>query len=343
MDCLELRPDDPRFNDFPAELCTHGAPPRDARRFLAVSANGEPLARCAALWNDAMRLDGETPGLVGFFAARENATDAARAVLDAAVGALCKDHGARFVVGPLDGTTWDPYRLALPEAGPLRFLPDVATPPHYPALFESAGFSKLADYTSTALTPDPDTWARLDRATARFTARGIRVEPFDSARAERDLLDIFAVARIAFTRAFLYTPISEEGFLARYRPVVSRIVPEFVRIARDASGAPVGFVFALPNPLAPADAPELVIKTLAVLPDPAVRGLGAWLVEDIHKRVADSGFRTVYHALMHEANDSANITAAAARVVRRYRLYVREALVAGLEELSHRQALSTVL
>ena len=56
----------------------------------------------------------------------------------------------------------------------------------------------------------------------------------------------------------------------------------------------------------------------------ALRGLGAWLVEDLHKRAADHGFRTVYHALMHEANDSANITARSARVVRRYRLYVRE-------------------
>jgi GNAT superfamily N-acetyltransferase len=70
--------------------------------------------------------------------------------------------------------------------------------------------------------------------------------------------------------------------------------------------------------------PELVAKTVAVMPDPALRGLGAWLVEDIHKRAADHGFRIVYHALMHEANDSANITAGAATVVRRYRLYVRK-------------------
>ena len=77
---------------------------------------------------------------------------------------------------------------------------------------------------------------------------------------------------------------------------------------------------------APPDASELVVKTLAVRPDPALRGLGAWLVEDLHKRAADRGFRTVYHALMREDNDSANITARVARVVRRYRLYVRNTL-----------------
>jgi hypothetical protein len=323
---LELSSGDPRFDAFPANLVTPGHPPRDARLFLALGPDGTPLARCAALWNGAMHLpDGETPGLVGWFAAKEGAPiEASRAVLDAAVDALRADHGAHRVVGPLDFSTWDAYRLALPEAGPLRFLPDVNTPPHYPALFEAAGFSRLADYTSTALVPDPATWPRLDRAAARFAARGIRVDRFDPAHAERDLLDIFAVARVAFTRAFLYTPISEEGFLSRYRPVVPRIVPEFVRIARNASNAPVGFVFALPNPLAPADAPELVIKTLAVLPDPAVRGLGAGLTELIHKLAWNSGIRTVYHALMHEANDSANITADAARVVRRYRLFFRK-------------------
>ena len=272
-----------------------------------------------------MRLDGGTPGLVGFFAARADAPpEAARAVLAAAARALREDRGARVVVGPLDGTTWDAYRLALPEHGPLRFLPDIATPPHYPALFEAAGFSKLADYISTALAPDPATWARLDRAAARFAARGIRVEPFDPARAERDLLDAFAVARAAFARAFLYTPIPAEGFLARYRPAVPRIAPEFVRIARDAAGAPAGFAGALPTPLAPAGAPALGVKTLAIRPAPALRGLGAWLVEDLHRRAADRGFRTVYHALMHESNGSANITARAARVVRRYRLYIRK-------------------
>ena len=322
---LELPADDPRFDAFPAPLVTPGQPPHGARRFVALDPDGAPLARCAALWNAAMHLpDGETPGLVGWFAAREDApVDAARSVLDAAANALRADHGASRVVGPLDGTTWDAYRLALPEAGPLRFLPDVNTPPHYPALFEAAGFSRLADYTSTALAPEPGTWSRLDRAAARFAARGIRIDRFNPAHAERDLLDIFAVARVAFTRAFLYTPISEEGFLLRYRPAVSRISPDFVRIARDATNAPVGFIFALPNPLAPADAPELVIKTLAVLPDPAVRGLGAWLTELLHKLAFESGFRTVYHALMHEANDSANITASAAHVIRRYRLYSR--------------------
>ena len=321
---LELPAGDPRFDAFPADLATPGSPPRDARLFVALGPDGAPRARCAALWNGAMRLpDGDTPGIVGWFAAADDPA-AARAVLDAAVRALRDDRGARRVVGPLDFCTWDSYRLALPEAGPRRFLPDVDTPAHYPALFEAAGFSKLADYVSTALAPDPATWSRLDRAAARFAARGVRVEPFDPARAERDLLDVFAVARVAFARAFLYTPVSEEGFLARYRPAVPRIVPEFVRIARDASGAPAGFVFALPNPLAPPGAPELVVKTLAVRPDPALRGLGAWLVEDLHKRAAGRGFRTVYHALMHEANDSANITARSARVVRRYRLYVRE-------------------
>ena len=323
---LEISGADPHFDDFPAPLRTPGHPPSDARLFLATGADGVPLARCAALWNAAMRLpDGETPGVVGWFAAREGteASDAARAVLDAATAALRADHGARRVVGPMDYCTWDAYRLALPEAGPRRFLPDVDTPPHYPALFEAAGFSKLADYTSTVLTPDPATWARLDRGAARFAARGIRVDAFDPERAERDLLNIFAVARVAFAKAFLYTPISEEGFLARYKPFVPRIVPEFVRIARYASGAPAGFVFALPNPLSPPGVPELLAKTVAVLPDPMLRGLGAWLVEDIHKRAADYGFHTVFHALMHEANDSANITASSARVIRRYRLYVR--------------------
>ena len=319
--------DDPRFDNFPAALRTPGRPPCDARLFLVCGPDGTPLARCAALWNAAMRLpDGETPGVIGWFAAREGAeaADAAHTVLDAATAALRADHGAQSVVGPIDFCTWDAYRLALPEAGPRRFLPDVDTPPHYPALFESAGFAKLADYSSTRLVPTPATWTHLESASARFASCGVRIENFDHARAERDLLDIFAVARVAFARAFLYTPISEEAFLARYRPYVPRIEPGFVLIARQASGAPVGFVFAIPNPLAPPDSPEIVVKTAAILPDSALRGLGTCLIEHIHRGAAEKGFKACYHALMHEANISAKITADCATVVRRYRLYVRK-------------------
>jgi hypothetical protein len=228
------------------------------------------------------------------------------------------------VVGPMNGTKWAPYRLALPEGAPCRFPLEPRNPAYYCALWESLGYRVIANYTSSSFPLGPDSFPRLEKAKRIMSARGITASDFRPDRLDDELNAIFDVSVVSFRNNYLYAPITREEFFAQYRPIVSRLRPHDAVIGRRADGTPVGFVFGFPNPYAPAGT-EYVLKTIAVLPYSDCRGLGGLLVDWMTKSAYEDGFRLAYHALMHEDNISSNMgNHAHARVCRRYRLYAKD-------------------
>ena len=109
------------------------------------------------------------------------------------------------------------------------------------------------------------------------------------------------------------------------KPWAGQIRPELVIIA-DCANEPVGYVFAIPN-LAQAARGEAVdtavLKTVAVLPGRMSAGLGGVLVARCQQAARSLGFRRVIHALMHENNNSLNLSGHYATLFRRYTLYSR--------------------
>jgi predicted N-acetyltransferase YhbS len=89
-------------------------------------------------------------------------------------------------------------------------------------------------------------------------------------------------------------------------------------------GRTVGFVFGIPN-LAQAQRGQaidtVVVKTVAVLPGRTYAGLGNVLVAHCQQAARKLGFRRVIHALMHESNNSLNLSGHYAKPFRRYTLY----------------------
>ena len=94
----------------------------------------------------------------------------------------------------------------------------------------------------------------------------------------------------------------------------------------EAQGEPVGYLFGLPDLLQlqrQASIDTFIIKTVAVLPGRRSAGLGSVLVAEAQHRAAALGYRRAIHALMHEANNSRNISGKYARTMRRYTLFGR--------------------
>ena len=316
----------PLFEDLPRRL--YGPRYRGERApeglpfFVVRDPDGSVLARAAVWTNPAVTYDGATPGLVGSFESIDDLA-CARAVLEAAEARIRAD-GYRRAVGPMNGTTWAPYRLALPEGAPCRFPLEPMNPPYYCALWEALGYRVIANYTSSSFPLTPDSFPRVEKATRILAKRGVTVYDFRPDRLEEELNAIYDVSVVSFRHNFVYAPITREEFLAQYRPFVGRLRPHDAAIARRADGTPVGFVFGFPNPYA-APGAEYVIKTIAVLPDADCRGLGGLLVERMAQTAYEDGFKLAYHALMHEDNVSSNIgNHAHAAVCRRYRLYAKE-------------------
>ena len=299
------------------------APGPDAEWSIAF-AGDRPVARLATyVRRDLVGAPGET-GLIGHYAATD--PDAAVALLGDTTRRLLAA-GARRVLGPMNGTTWGRYRLALVEpsgeTSARPFLGEPVNRPEYPAHFVAAGFREAAHYESRITGDIAVANPRAAAADATARARGITITPLDPSRFEDELRDLHQLSLRAFAANLYYSPIGAEEFAAMYRPMRALLDPALVLLARDADGSLIGYAFAYADPLSlEGGRPHrLIVKTLAV--DPAWRsiGLGALLVERLHEAARRAGLSAAIHALMHVANDSVKISAHTARLFRRYALY----------------------
>ena len=292
------------------------------RLFVVQDGQGVVMARAAAMVNRNMRYLNTVPGLVSFFESRDN-SDAAGMILQGVEKYLINQGGVRYILGPLNGSTWERYRVTLPFLGVHRFVMDNINPDYYHRLFESNGYGAVAHYITSKIALTPRSFYRQERASELFSRRKITVDKLNPSYLQNDLQAIFEISLDSFQNNFLYTPIAQDRFMKKYSGLFHQINPDFVLIARDAQSVPVGFVFAFENTLV-RENKELVVKTLAIRRRQDTMGLGSLLVETLHKKAYEAGYTTVYHALMHSDNISTKVAGHDSSVCREYRLYGKE-------------------
>lgn len=223
--------------------------------------------------------------------------EAGRALLTQAA-AKARAAGAGALIGPMEGDTWHSYRLVSESDGRAPFLMEPQSGRHDMAAFETAGFSRVAQYFSSSvalaeqkLNPPRDT--------------GLRVETWDGSAPEALFTQVHALSSTAFAQNPYYLPIALDAFLAMYMPVVPTLRPELVLFARDAEGALAGFLFGIPN-YAEGPAPQTaILKTYASLR----KGAGHALSYQFHSNARALGYSHAIHALMHEDNLSSGRSA----------------------------------
>jgi GNAT superfamily N-acetyltransferase len=289
---------------------------------MVLDEQGTLAARSGLWWQDTPALDNQRLGFVGHYFARDAA--AARAVLALACRQLL-DQSCTLAVGPVDGNTWQRYRL-LTERGPEPlFLLEPDNPDDWPAQFLAAGFTPLAHYFSAVTTQLLETVPRLSRHARNLEAQGIHLRTLDARCFDEELRRIYSLSLEAFRDNFLYSPLREEDFLEQYRAVQPFVDPRLVILAEKDEEL-VGFFFTLPDVLEKQRGQPnrtVIAKTMAVHPDYRGAGLGGWLMGRVHEAAHLLGYTRVIHALMHESNHSRNLSAHGAQFFRRYTLYAR--------------------
>jgi GNAT superfamily N-acetyltransferase len=277
--------------------------------------------RCSLWWRAAPAMEHHRVGCIGHYAAVTEATG--RALIDASSQRL-REAGCTLAVGPLDGNTWRRYRL-LTERGtePPYFLePD--NPDDWPAHFERAGFSALAQYYSSRCN-DISLLAGKAWVDRNFVDAGYRIRTFDRDHPAAELERLWRVASDAFEGAFLYSPITAAEFTAQYERLLPMARPELILIAEFGS-EPVGFCFGVPDVLQASRGEvvdTVILKTLAVVRRLQGRGLGVWLFDRTIAAARALGYRRVINALMHDANSSRKLGRPHMRDFRRYTLFAR--------------------
>ena len=301
-------------------------PPPEIATRLVVFRSGDPVARAALMTAaDLVGAPGIT-GMIGWYAAADE--EAGVAALREGARRLVES-GADRVLGPMDGSTWARYRLALPprdgSAPPPPFLTEPVNPWTYPSHFEAAGFVEAELYLSR-LVPELDALEDRTREVAdRLAGEGVRIEPLDPGEFDAALDELHDLSLAGFAGNPFYAPIDRAAFRAMYEPVRRFLDPELVLLARRGDEL-VGFIFAFPDLLDPGAAAagrptRAIAKSMAVLPDARGSGLGSLLIHELHRRAAARGFTAVIHALMHVDNHSHRISRHGGDVLREYALY----------------------
>jgi GNAT superfamily N-acetyltransferase len=291
--------------------------------FFLENRTGKAVARCSLWWRNTPAYQGHTVGYVGHYAVSDPL--AAPPLLDAALQRLAAE-GCTLAIGPVDGNTWQRYRLLTERGTQPAFFMEPDNPDEWPGQFTAAGFTPLAQYHSALnsdLKTDEPRRADLQR---RVAERGITVQPLRAERFDEEMRRVYALSVLSFRDNFLYTPISEADFLAQYAPIRPHLQASLVLLAERGSEL-IGYIFAIPDLLQaqsgrPVD--TAIVKTMAVHPDHAGIGLGSLLMVRCHENILAAGFTRAIHALFHEANRSGRISGHTAQVIRRYTLFARE-------------------
>jgi len=289
---------------------------------LVENEAGEVVARCSLWWRQTPAYQDHQVGYLGHYAVSD--PRAAPVLFDATLDRLAAER-CTLAVGPVDGNTWERYRLITERGTEPPFFLEPDNPDEWPGQFTAAGFTPLAQYCSalnsdlTADNPRSAEWAQ------HVAERGITIQPLRADRFDDEMRRVYALSLLSFRGNFLYTPISEADFLAKYTPIRPHLRPELVLLA-ERGGELVGYIFGIPNLLQAQSGRPIdtaIIKTMAVNPDHGSVGLGSLLMARCHQSAHATGFTRAIHALFHEDNRSGRMSGHTARVIRRYTLFAR--------------------
>jgi GNAT superfamily N-acetyltransferase len=290
--------------------------------FFLENIAGDAVARCSLWWRQTPAYSGHRIGYVGHYAVAD--PQAAPVLLRLASERLAAE-GCTLAVGPVDGNTWQRYRLITERGTEPPFFLEPDNPDDWPGQFSAAGFTPLAQYYSalnSSLAADDPRAAALDR---RVTDRDIIIQRLRPERFDEVMRRVHALSLLSFRDNFLYSPISEADFISQYAPLAPHLRPDLVLLAERGEEL-VGYIFALPDLLQARRgqvADTVIVKTMAVHAEYAGIGLGSLLMARCQEAARAAGFKRAIHALFHGANRSGKISSHTARVMRRYTLFAR--------------------
>lgn len=272
--------------------------------------------------NPNLYFNGEKAMALGHFEC-VNEPEEANALLLAAEN-KAKQLGAKWIIGPMNGSTWDSYRFSLSQDSPNFFL----EPYHhlyYNELWQQAGFETIATYSSSLdrqmslFNPE-----KLISYETTFNELGVLIRPIDLENYEMEISKVHSFCEAVFKNNFLYTPISEREFIQKYIPIKGFINPEYVLLAEDAEKNLVAIFFAVAD-IYNGTTHTLIVKTIARNPNPIYAGLIQIMCNRAVAAAKLNGFKQMIHAFMHDDNKSNNVSRNfSGEVFRQYALYGKQ-------------------
>ncbi len=315
MEIIKTTPnqEDRLFNDVPGRLY-----PSDSLRLReSEEVNTEtlvarytlcvetvPVARAALYQGNAMQWEGKRIWMIGNYECvpDEHISDA----LFERLFADAKAAGADYVIGPMNGSTWDNYRFSVSHDFP-NFLLEPYHHLYYVNQFRRAGFKEISRYVSNIDTELACDWPELLEKERTFANEGVRIRPLNGDSLEAELEQLYPFIDATFRGNRFYTPILRGRFKAKYLAAAALIDSDYVLVAENSTGQPVGFIFSYDDRYSQRGR-SLVIKTLARAKERQYAGLGHVLANRVIRLARARGYRSVVHAFIVERGDATRVS-----------------------------------
>lgn len=240
--------------------------------------------------------------------------DASKMILKA-VAEYCRKKGYEFLIGPLNGSTWNGHRFS---TGPVNdhYFSEPFHKSYYADQFLVSGFGTLAKYL-TQIDKQLVIPQRPDILNEDIVFRSIDMKNYAA-----EVRKIFSFCGTIFRNNFLYTPITEAAFLKKYMALQPLIDPEFVLIAEE-NGAMVGLLLAFHDRYCQ-DERRLVLKTLGRKSGFNYAGVAHELLRRMVQIAVANDYQSILHAFMHQSNASKNVSNKfSGRPFRQYELFYK--------------------
>src|SRR5690606_15447411 len=217
-----------------------GAVPGDFFHCGILVYDGEkPLAKASLYRNPAIHYADDAIAMVGTYRAEDH-PEAVRLLFDA-LETQAKSSGIHRLIGPMDGSTWENYRVHDDADLPLCLM-EMQHPAYYVQQWKENGFVLVAHYYSCKTNRLDLVSEEVDAIRASVESRGVSIRPIDLDNYEQELVRLHPFLLTGFESNFLYSPISLSSFLEKYLPLRSYLHEPFVLIAED-RGEVVGIFF----------------------------------------------------------------------------------------------------
>jgi len=277
----------------------------------------EAVGRFALYVNEQLSYQGHTVICIGAYACVNNDAVAAE-LLNVAI-TKSEALGYHYIIGPMNGSTWNDYRFAKGEVDRSFFL-DVTNPSYYNNQFVFAGFRSIAEYCSGEDNSLRSSKEQLDRFQQHYTKQGVKIRNIDLDNLQEELYKIADFANKAFADNFLFTPMCRIQFVQKYTLLQAFMNPEFILIAEDQEGNMQAILFAIED-ISNSERKTLIIKTMACKLDTTFRGIATYLGRRLVQIAYEKGYERIIHALMHKSNLSLNASNNFGSTFREYVLY----------------------
>lgn len=213
---------------------------------------------------------------------------------------IASKKGYQWLIGPMEGSTWNSYRFSDHNDHP-NFFMEPYHHTYYNAQFKAAGFDSISHYISNTDKQLDTQDSELDLSEKRYKNQGALIRSIDLKNYESDLKKIGQLSIDSFKDNFLYTPITINQFVSKHIEFAKYMDPDFIKIIEDNTGQTHAFLFAIHDHFDSSNK-SLVIKSIARKIDSPYKGISQYLTGRVTQVAKQKGYKKIVHAMMIHDN-----------------------------------------